>query len=120
MMTAPERCPRETIFRGMPLSAKSITRGASMYAACIRPDIRDSLISGQPLYLLYWYSYLSEVGGAFAFAADLAVTATGNVRLQVTGKPPITNEFGFRAAHPRKPQGRVAANPCNTCRRETV
>jgi hypothetical protein len=52
MMTAPERCPSETIFTGMPLSARSMTSGASMYPAWIRPAMSDSLISGQPLYLL--------------------------------------------------------------------
>ena len=33
MMTAPERCPRDTIFTGTFLSARSMTSGASMYAA---------------------------------------------------------------------------------------
>ena len=53
MITAPERCPSETIFTGIFLSERSITSGASMNAAEIRPAISDSLISGQPLYLLY-------------------------------------------------------------------
>ena len=52
MMTAPERWPSETIFTGICLSARSITSGASMYAAWMRPVISDSLISGQPLNLL--------------------------------------------------------------------
>ncbi len=53
MMTAPERWPSDTIFTGMRLTARSITSGASMYAAWMRPDINDSLTSGQPLNLLY-------------------------------------------------------------------
>ena len=53
MITAPERWPSEMILMGMPLSARSMTSGASMYAAWIRPVMSDSLISGQPLYLLY-------------------------------------------------------------------
>ncbi len=50
----------------------------------------DSLISGQPLYLLY------SNRNAFAavpalMAASLATQATGSVRLQVTGNPPTTS-----------------------------
>src|SRR5690349_609521 len=51
----------------------------------MRPDISDSLISGQPLYLLY-----SKSCPSFAFAR--AVQETGSVRLHVTGRPPTTRD----------------------------
>src|SRR5882757_1593800 len=87
MITAPERCPRDTILMGIFLSARSITSGASMYAAWIRPAINDSLISGQPLYLLYSYANWGAPPGLARFFAALATQATGSVRLQVTGSP---------------------------------
>src|SRR5690348_8060783 len=90
MITAPERCPRDTILIGTFLSARSITRGASMKAAWRLPDISDSFTSGQPLYLLYskvnWDAPLLPA----RFAAALAAQATGSVRLQVTARPPTT------------------------------
>src|SRR5688500_16692574 len=48
----------------------------------MRPAISDSLISGQPLYLLYSNAGLP--------ACALAAAATGSVRLQVTGRPPTS------------------------------
>src|SRR6185369_15589677 len=86
----------------------------------MRPLMSDSLISGQPLYLLYSYSYLGAVAGAVPLAVALPTQATGNVRLQVTGSPPTINELDFWAAHPSMLKGTVAARPCNTCRRETT
>src|SRR6516164_10489202 len=97
MITAPERWPRETILTGILLSARSITSGASMYAASIRPAISDSLISGQPLYLLYSNSNCGAPFLSAVFAAALATQATGSVRLHVTGKPPTSNGLGVAA-----------------------
>ena len=54
----------------------------------MRPAIKDSLISGQPLYLLNSYS---KRGPPFLSALLLvwrATQATGSGRLQVTGRPP--------------------------------
>src|SRR5262245_9804015 len=50
----------------------------------------DSLISGQPLYLLYSNCQRGPAPPA-CFAAALAAQATGRVRLQVTGSPPTTS-----------------------------
>src|SRR5437868_10705278 len=89
MITAPERWPSETILIGIFLSVRSITSGASMYAAGMRPAISDSFTSGQPLYLLY--------SNCVALPSDARATqATGNVRLQVTARPPTIS--GPRAA----------------------
>ena len=56
----------------------------------MRSAISDSLISGHPEYLLY-----SKRNAFFAvpalIAASLPTQATGNVRLQVTGRPPTTS-----------------------------
>src|SRR5471032_386864 len=52
----------------------------------MRPVISDSLISGQPLYLLYSKPCGSAPG--WPALAALAMQATGKVRLQVTGRPP--------------------------------
>src|SRR5882757_10002012 len=118
MMTAPERCPNETILMGMPLSARSITSGASIYAAWMRPDMSDSLTSGQPLYLLNWYSNRGAAPGVLSFWTPLATQATGNVRLQVTGRAPTTSSLAFFAEHPRRPAGTAAARPWRTRRRD--
>src|SRR6185312_3935605 len=81
--------------------------------------MRDSLTSGQPLYLLYSYSYFCVPGGAFRLAALLPTHAIGRVRLQVTGSPPMTRVSAFLLAQPSMPRGRaVAARPCNTCLRD--
>src|SRR5262245_31869129 len=58
--------------------------------------MRDSLISGQPLYLLYSKSAPSVLPASRA--ATLAVQATGSVRLQVTGRPPTTSVSAPSAA----------------------
>src|SRR6187551_744231 len=55
----------------------------------MRPAISDSLISGQPLYLLYSKRNALPAVPAL-IAASLPMHATGSVRLQVTGKPPTT------------------------------
>jgi hypothetical protein len=96
MMTAPERWPRDTTFTGMLLSARSMTSGASMYAACRRPDISDSLISGQPLYLLN--SKRPSSGLPPGSMPREAAHAIGIVRLHVTGKPPTTRAFACACA----------------------
>src|SRR5471032_1672689 len=54
----------------------------------MRPVIRDSLISGQPLYLLYSNSIWGPSALLALFSVALATQATGSVRLQVTGRPP--------------------------------
>jgi hypothetical protein len=61
-----------------------------MNAAWIRPAIKDSLISGHPLYLLY--SKSAPVVFCACLATCLAEQAMGSVRLQVTGRPPTTSE----------------------------
>src|SRR6516162_2075003 len=63
----------------------------------MRPAISDSLISGQPLYLLYSNSNCGAPFFSPAFAAALATQATGSVRLHVTGKPPTSNGLGVAA-----------------------
>ena len=108
MMTAPERWPSETTLTGIALSAKSMMSGASMYAALIRPVISDSLISGQPLYLLNSNSGL----------APAAAQATGSVRLHVTGRPPTSNGFAGVCARGRMAnEPSAAAPPSSTLRR---
>ncbi len=71
--------------------------------------MRDSLISGQPLYLLYSNSYFGVPAAAAPFIAAFATQATGRVRLQVTGNPPTTRAFVFFSAHPGSPSGNAAA-----------
>src|SRR5688572_1881050 len=66
----------------------------------MRPAISDSLISGQPLYLLYSKAGLPP--------AALATAATGSVRLQVTGKPPTSSGLSAAAARPAR-TGKAAA-----------
>src|SRR3954471_3896090 len=98
MITAPERWPSDTIFSGIFLSARSITSGASMYAAWIRPAISDSFTSGQPLYLLYSNSNRGPLPLSAVLAAARAPHATGRVRLQVTGRPPTSRGVDAAAA----------------------
>ena len=112
MITAPERWPSETILTGIFLSARSITSGASMYAAWIRPAIRDSLISGQPLYLLNWYSNRGLPPAAARLLAALATHATGSVRLHVTGKPPICNAPFSAFSAGDRPAGHGGCHEC--------
>src|SRR6202011_1580035 len=90
MMTAPERCPSDTIFTWTFLSARSMTGGPTIYAAWMRPAIKDSLTSGHPLYLLYWNSKRGWPTGRALLLRAFETHATGSVRLQVTGNPPTT------------------------------
>src|SRR5690242_18502542 len=87
----------------------------------MRPDMSDSFTSGQPLYLLYSYSYFGAPGAAVPFVLARPTHATGKVRLHVTGKPPTINELAFCSAQLMTPNGSdAAARPCSTLRRETV
>ena len=89
--------------------------------AWMRPAMSDSLISGQPLNLLYWNWNFFAPAGTDRLLILLATHATGSVRLQVTGKPPTTNASAFVFAQPNMPRGSVAAaSPCNASRRDTV
>ena len=60
----------------------------------MRFAISDSLISGQPLYLLYSNSKSLAAVPALMLAA-FAVQATGSVRLHVTGRPPTISGSRF-------------------------
>src|SRR6476661_4006254 len=73
----------------------------------MRPAISDSLISGQPLYLLY-----SNCPPA------RATQATGSVRLQVTGSPPTTNDP--RAANALMGNAAAAAPSRSALRRPSI
>src|SRR3954469_2813351 len=76
----------------------------------MRLDISDSLISGQPLYLLY--SNVNPFDALPALmAACLLTQATGSVRLQVTGRPPTIRSgfFSPLEAQPQRLSGRAAA-----------
>jgi hypothetical protein len=68
----------------------------------MRFDMSDSLISGQPLYLLYSNSKSFPAVPALMLAA-LAVHATGSVRLQVTGRPPTISGLRFPLSPPAQP-----------------
>src|SRR3954451_23386817 len=87
----------------------------------MRPAIRDSLISGQPLYLLYSNSNCGAPLLSAPFAAALATQATGSVRLHVTGRPPTTRFLAV--AEPQAAsviEGTVAASaPRSNWRRST-
>src|SRR5688500_14397655 len=89
----------------------------------MRFDIKDSLISGQPLYLLY--SNRKSLPAVPAFIeASFPTQATGSVRLQVTGSPPTISGARFAslsAAHPSRLSGSDAAIAAsNSCRRPKV
>src|SRR5471032_1373607 len=75
----------------------------------MRPVIRDSLISGQPLYLLYSNSIRGPQALLALFSVALATQATGNVRLQVTGRPPTWIGSGDDARATRGNEARTAA-----------
>src|SRR5690242_16207922 len=78
----------------------------------MRPAISDSLISGQPLNLAYSYSNLGLPGAIARLDALFATHATGSVRLQVTGRPPMTRAPDFLPEQPIRPEGTaVAARP---------
>src|SRR5438067_8446523 len=78
----------------------------------------DSLISGQPPYLL------NSNSAPFLCAplpADDAAQATGKVRLQVTGSPPTCKGLLVPCARrgALSAAKRAAALPCRSCRRRT-
>src|SRR5579863_1459050 len=85
----------------------------------MRPDISDSLTSGQPLYLLYSYSNRGPAAGPLALALALATQAIGSVRLQVTGRPPTISAPGRDRPEQdsRLPANAAAMPPCSTCLR---
>src|SRR6187455_13021 len=86
----------------------------------MRPAISDSLISGQPLYLLYSNSNCGAPLLSAALAAALATQATGSVRLHVTGRPPTSKGLAAAAQTRGASAGSAAASaPANTCRRST-
>jgi hypothetical protein len=88
--------------------------GASMYAACRRPDISDSLSSGQPLYLL------NSKSGAVSHLRPVAIAehATGSVRLHVTGSPPTSSGFAALCANESVPaEIKAAPVPSSNCLR---
>src|SRR5215207_11287871 len=87
----------------------------------MRPAISDSLISGQPLYLLYSNANFGAPAVAVPLLVARATHATGNVRLQVTGNPPTTRAFGLCCVQALWPSGRAAAiSPWSTARRERM
>src|SRR5688572_1240716 len=68
----------------------------------------DSLISGQPLYLLNLNPNPCPPAAGIALAR--ATQATGSVRLHVTGSPPTTSSFdNVSLAQDARPAGRAAA-----------
>src|SRR5579871_2125502 len=72
----------------------------------------DSLISGQPLNLVYSYSNLGVPGASERFAVLLPTQATGSVRLQVTGSPATTRASDFLLEQPNRLKGSaIAASP---------
>src|ERR1700730_14434035 len=89
----------------------------------MRPTIKDSLTSGQPLYLLYWNSKRGWPGERVPLLRAFETHATGSVRLQVTGSPPTTNGPPLAVPFDPFPQesalkGKAAAiSPCTTCLR---
>src|SRR6185295_5333861 len=74
-----------------------------------RPDICDSLSSGQPLYLLN--------SNAWPPAALVIEQAIGRLRLQVTGSAPTGIAFFALCANVWPPNGASAAAPANSIRR---
>src|SRR3954464_11375434 len=87
----------------------------------MRPAISDSLISGQPLYLLNSNANFGAPAVAVPLLVARATHATGNVRLHVTGNPPTTRAFGLVCVQALSPSGRAAAiSPWSTARRERM
>src|ERR1700722_141075 len=83
----------------------------------MRPVISDSLISGQPLNLLYSY-WKPGVPAAALLAFSRATQATGRVRLHVTGSPPTCRTPCLRSEHEDRPNGSaVAKTACKNCLR---
>jgi hypothetical protein len=112
MMTAPDRWPRETILAATPLSTRSITIGASRYAARTLPAMNDSLSSGQPRYLLNSATESARVTSTTlrpSASRDMATLAIGSVRFHITGSPPTGSEQASAA----RPDGRRMLTP--TC-----
>src|SRR5690348_16358637 len=89
----------------------------------MRPAMSDSLISGQPLNLLYVNAKSLPAWPALMLAY-LPTHATGSVRLQVTGRPPTTSGSRFAdlsPAHAPSASGTADASaPLSTCRRSNV
>src|SRR5882757_9564301 len=89
----------------------------------MRPAIKDSLTSGQPLYLLYWNSKRGWPAGSAPLLRAFETHATGSVRLQVTGSPPTTKGAPWVFPFDPFPQesalkGKAAAiSPWTTCLR---
>ena len=84
----------------------------------MRPAISDSLISGQPLYLLNSNANFGAPGLAVPLLVARATHATGNVKLHVTGNPPTTRAFGLVCVQALWPSGRAAAiSPWSKARR---
>src|SRR3954451_382123 len=84
------------------------------------PAIRDSLTSGQPLYLLNSNANCGAPLLPARFAAALATQATGSVRLHVTARPPTTKGLAAAAEAGSARTGSAAASaPCSNCRRST-
>jgi hypothetical protein len=86
----------------------------------MRPAISDSLISGQPLYLLNSKSNCGAPLLSAWFAAALATQATGSVRLHVTGKPPTTNGLAVAAEAGGAMAGSAAASAPRSSRRRSM
>src|SRR4030095_5760665 len=87
----------------------------------MRPAISDSLISGQPLYLLYSNANFGAPAVAVRLLVARATHATGSVRLHVTGNPPTTRAFALCCVQALWPSGRAAAiSPWSTARRERM
>src|SRR5688572_14892690 len=84
----------------------------------MRPAISDSLISGQPLYLLYSNASPVSVMPAAALFAALAWQATGKVRLHVTGSPPTCKgPPALEQDQPVQARTVAAAAPSSSCLR---
>src|SRR5947208_11930334 len=80
--------------------------------------IRDSLTSGQPLYLLNSKANCGAPLLPARLAAALATQATGSVRLHVTARPPTTKGLAAAAEAGSAMAGSAAASaPRSSCRR---
>ena len=83
MITAPERWPNETILTGYPLVGQIHHQRRQHVGRLDLPAMSDSLISGQPLYLLNSYSKRGAPGRAGAVAGCLR--HAGDRKSQVAG-----------------------------------
>ena len=123
MITAPERWPSETIFTGIFLSARSITSGASMYAAWMRPGHQRFLDFRPAVELAVLVFELRRAGcerSCSRFRAPRRRRAS--VRLQVTGRPPTCSTPFFASEHAERPNGSALAAKaaCRNCLRPIV